>query len=224
MNSKAADRPPWIAIAVAVFMAEAVAAVFSRPIGIGIGAVGISLVLTLLLLGASRFAWVFVVVGAGGQLIEGIISGPDILMVALGCVVLGCVLAPASVRYVWSSDRSRASASRLSSQTTSTYSRLITLAYGVWASLAGWEAGEGLPQGPIRSYRVLLWRLGWACVGLFLVFVVAYNVKHGVAQGSIIADVFARISRIAYVLVQVLFLMVALVAMMQWFRSSANRG
>jgi hypothetical protein len=218
-----ADRPPWIGIAVAVFMAQAGAAVFSRPIGIGVGAIGISLILGLLLLRANRLAWVIVVVGAGGQLIEGILSGPNILMAAFGCVVLGCVLAPASVRYIWI-DRSQGGASRLLLRKNLSWSRLVAPAYGTWAKLAGWEVGEGPSPVPIRSYRVLLWRLGCACVGLFIVFVIAYNVKHGVAQGSMIADVIARVSRIAYVLVQMLFFIVVLVAISRRASSSANRA
>jgi hypothetical protein len=62
---------------------------------------------------------------------------------------------------------------------------------------------------------VLLWRLGIACVFLFGVYAVAYNVQHGDGESSAAVNIVSAGARACYVVVQLIFIGVAIFALAQ---------
>jgi hypothetical protein len=176
-------------------------------------AVVVATIIAVLILGGSRFAWAVALIGVGGRLVSSVISAGDYGALSVDGIAAICLLAPPSVRYVWS-QRSPHQAGKLQLAVKKPYERVMASAYGVLASVAEWENGhfETNNMQKQRSYKVLLWRLGVACVLLFVLFAVAYNWQQGSGQGSIVVNLIASVTRICYVLVQVTFIAVVFIA------------
>lgn len=216
-----ARAPGWLMAAAVVLVGQTLVLFAIAPSLTAVSAVVVALVIALWVLRSSRVAWVVALVGAGGQFVGSVIAAGHYWALSVGGVLMICLLAPPSIRYVWS-QRLHRQPGKLQLAAKRIYERIVTSVYGLVGHVPDWENGqfESITTYPQRSYKLLLWRLGIGCVFLFGLYAVAYKWQHGSGDGSSIVNVIASVTRACYVLVQVLFIVVSLVAVWRYLVTS----
>lgn len=215
-------RPPGLLAVVAVVLVGQTLLSFAfGPSITRAAAIAVAVFVALLLLWGSRFAWVVALIGAGGQLVSSAISTDSNWGLAAGGIVVICLLAPPSVRFVWSK-RPHRQAGRLQRAVKRPYERVKASAYAILARVAEWENGEFLTAATRkqRSYRLLIWRLGVSCVLLLVLVGATYNWQQGSGRGNSIVNVIASVTWTCYALVQLAFIAVSMIAVYRHLTSS----
>jgi xanthosine utilization system XapX-like protein len=215
--------PRWLKIAAVVLVGQTLVKFAVAPNLVAAAALAVGVVIALLVLRGNRLAWAVALVGAAGQLIDSLISTEHYWTLSVGGIAAVSLLAPSSVRYVWSR-RPHRHAGPLPLLVKGRYDRIVASVYDVIARTADWETGQlsSSTASMQRSYKLLLWRLGVGCIGLFALYAAAYEWQHGSGDGSPIVNVIASATRVCYVLVQVVFIAVSLIAAYQHFTKSAR--
>lgn len=170
----------------------------------------------------SRIGWSLLLLIAGTVVVEFVLSAQSGLLAALWAGIAIALLAPSSVWFVWRQPRqdlipTLPGVGRY-------WSAIRTAMYSAIARLAQWEAGQ-LEEGAFyrRSFSVLLWRLGYCCVGLFFAYVVSFNVQSGGNGGGVgIVDVVVVVSRVGFVICFILFLGVVFAAALARIRKAPS--
>ncbi|HEY8082096.1 MAG TPA: hypothetical protein VIE64_00890 [Solirubrobacterales bacterium] len=217
------SRCPWLATAAAVIVGQTLLSFVFGPSFTKATSIAVSLLFAALMLRASRFAWVVILIGAAGQMANSVLSiDPHWVSVAAGTIVVACLLIPSSVRYVWSpSSHQRTgwlqrAVKRLSLSVKNSTFRLLS-------QVAQWKEGE-IDLTRKRSYGVLIWRLGIGCVILLILFGVAYNWQQGSGHDSSSVNIVVNVTWTGYVLTQLAFIGVSVVAMYRHFTTLRGGG
>jgi hypothetical protein len=213
------QEPKWLVCAAVAVIVEALLLAVATPGFISVAAVGVTVIFALLMLKGSRLAWVLAALSAVGQLVESVVAGDNSWVApTLSCIAAICLLAPPSFRYIWGPRQDRREFG-LPAMLEKPCERARTLAYNAIAVVADWEKEQiGMKGSGQRSYKVLLWRLGFACVSLFFLSGILHGWKND--DGGWMVAVIDRSARIAYVLAQLTFIAAALVAAYRHFSPS----
>jgi hypothetical protein len=163
-----------------------------------------------LLLRGSRIAWTLILAGTVYQ-IGSSIDGSHWHLIA-GVLIALCLLAPTSVRYVW-----RAQAQKTHRETgqrlLGAYAWIRAAAYTGAHRLIGWDDGESEQESRQRRYYAGLWRFGIACLVLLLLGGVVVNWQEGAGGDSSILNVVESVMWVCYVVAQVAFMVLLVLAM-----------
>jgi amino acid permease len=102
------------------------------------------------------------------------------------------------------------------------YEKIRISAYGLLATIAEWEIQESGTNAARkqRSYRLLVWRLGVACVLLLVAVGATYDWQQGSGHDSPVVNAIASITWLCYALVQIAFIVVAVIAVCRHFLAS----
>jgi hypothetical protein len=208
----------WLAVAAVAIVVQTLVLLILSPSLTRAAAVIVAALFASLLLRGSRCAWAVVLVGAGAQVIDSAASSGNYWNLAIGSIVSICLLAPASVQYIWTQRPSRR-VWNLTIPLERVYASVKVAAYGVLARVAEWEsdAFDTSSTSKPRSYRVLLWRLGVGCLALLMLVGITYNWQHGSGQGSPVVSVIADVAWVCYALVQLAFFLAVLVIVCRYF-------
>ncbi|HET6997656.1 MAG TPA: hypothetical protein VFI03_03620 [Solirubrobacterales bacterium] len=207
------QRPRWLVAAAALLIGSAVWVFFAEvPIGFKFFQLGFALVLSVFLLRGSRIAWGLTLVDPVWQIVELQGGGENWWAAAPLVVLVACLLAPASVRFVWLEAAQRPTplfASRLPAP----LERVFALSYAGLARVAQWEGGfrESDPGGAPRRYGVLAWRLGVASIVLLVLSGVVSSWEQGSARGNVVVDILGHVIRASWVIALLAFIAVLIV-------------
>ena len=204
------QKPPLLAIAAAVLIGHTLVLFAAEPSLVRATSIAVAAIVASLLVWRSRLAWVVVLVGA----VDGLISpAGHYATQAVGAVVIICLLAPPSVRFVWTGRPHRQP--RIPKlRNWKPYERLKVVAFDVLCRLAGWDAEERDSEDTRRqrSYSALLWSLGVGCVVLLVVASATHSWQKGTGGDDPIVNVIASASWGCYALVQLAFIAAVIVA------------
>jgi hypothetical protein len=210
--------PSWLAIAAVMIVGQTSVLFALDPSLAKAASIAVAMLLVSLIVWGSRFAWVIVLIGAGSQLVSSAISTEDYWTLAASAIVFICLLVPPSVRFVWTKQPHR-SVEGLQVVVKRPYERLKVSAYGMLAWLAEWENGDPGTNTTHkqRSYRLLIWRLGVACVLLLILVGVTYDWQQGSGHDSLIINVIASVTWTCYAFLQLAFIAISLIALVRHF-------
>jgi hypothetical protein len=210
----------WLVVAAMVLVGQTLVLFILGPSFTKAASIAVAVLFASLMWKGSRFAWTVVLIGAVGQFVSSAIETEYFSLAAGGVVVL-CLLAPASVRFVWTRRPNRGGG-RPQPTVKRGYEKVKTLAYGFLSRVAEWENGalETDATDKQRSYRLLIWRLGVVCLLLLVLVGLTYNWQHGSGRESPVVSVIANLTWTFYALVQLAFIAVTIVAVYQHFASS----
>ena len=215
MTARLIAAPVWLRVAALLMLGHASIAFILDPSAVRMIGILVVVGLGLLLLVGSRVGWVIVVLGASAQIVDSLGADRNYLLAAVGAAVLWCLLSSRSLWYVWRDERAYP-LFRFGGESATAFRSLRNRSDDLVAAVAGWDTDTASVANASRSYQQLLWRLGGACVMLFIVCILISKLQE-VTAGSVAVDVVAAISRVVYVVVQLLFLWVVLLACMRWF-------
>lgn len=215
MTERLTTAPVWLRVAALLMLGHASIAFILDPSVVRMIGILVVVGLGLLLLVGSRGGWVIVVLGASAQVVDSLGADRNYLLAAVGGAVLWCSLSSRALWYVWRDERAYP-LFRFGGKSATVFRSLRNRSNDLVAAVAGWDTDTGSVASASRSYQQLLWRLGGACVALFIVCILISKLQD-VAAESVAVDVVAAISRVVYVVVQLSFLWVVLLACMRWF-------
>jgi hypothetical protein len=168
----------------------------------------VSALFVWLLLRGSRFAWTVLLIGVLDQIaLAGALDARPWEVAAEAIAAVG-LLAPPSFRFVWAQHPRRPSG-RLQTAARRPYKWVRASAYSALCRIAEWE-----DRGPgrRRSYGLLLWRLGVACVLLLPAVGLTYGWQQDFDGHNHIINAIAKLTWACYALVQLTFIVFALIA------------
>ena len=227
MNSFAALRgvPQWVVCGAAILSGQTLVLFALSPDLIRLGALLVAALVAWLLLRGSRIAWGVALVGAIWQVGNAIISDAHYWEVAIGGIATACLLMPSSIRFVWTDRAPHGGALERPGVFVKGNGKVAAILYAALAQFAGRDRPDTRPEAGrnARSYGMLVWRLGVACVLLLVAVGVTYNWQHGSGEGSGIANLVASLTWTCYAVVQVAFIVVGLIAGYQYL-SRAGRS
>lgn len=195
--------PGWLRIAAAVVVGETLVRLIADPSApFRVAAVGVAVLLAWLLLRGSRVAWVLVAFGSAAQFATSFTMDQPMWFGGFAAVVLICLLAPSSRRFVWT-DRDRQAGGPLRPAAQRSYSRLLVLPYNVESRVV--EKGTALVNRKVIA-RLAVW------VALLILLAGALSVWHdGSGRDNVIVFVLWKVTWIWLTLAQVA--LIALLAM-----------
>lgn len=217
-----ATAPIWLRVGGILSLGTAVVIFFGDPNAISGGYLAVMALISVAAALGSRIGWGLLLLIAATVEVEFVFSGQTVFVAALWGGIAISLVNTSSVRFVWRQQRQPLISTipgvgrPLSKIRRAMYSAIV------WFAQA--EAGQ-LEKGTFhrKAFSVLLWRLGYCCAGLFLVYVVAFNVQSGDQGGGTgIVDVIAAASRVGFVICLLLFLAVGFAAALTRLRGSPN--
>jgi hypothetical protein len=154
------------------------------PSALGVVAVALSALLAWLLFRRSRAAWVVAIVGSGADIVMFAVSADSAALAGVSAIVLACLLAPSSVRFIWGESSER-SVQKMPFRSSLEAAR--GAGYAVLARFAGWSVQQNNER---RTFGLLAWRLGVSAVLLLIPLTSSYRwdrtsnsgVVHGLAS------------------------------------------
>jgi hypothetical protein len=211
----------WVLIAVAGLIGQVLVMLLVDPGWALAAAVGIAALVGAFLLRGSRVAWSIAAISAGGQLAEAIFANQPVWIGILNVAVLGGLLVPPSLRFVWHkgqpSERSEVlSLGRMRQETRE-------FCYRGLAVVAGWEdsfKGES-PRRTSKSYKTLIWRLGLSTLLMLLLVGLTYSWQQE-AGDDVVPNVVADVVWTSYAVIQIAFFVVVKLAAIRHFSSSRS--
>lgn len=172
----------------------------------------LGILLVGLLLWGSRVAWVILFLGALHQIVSSVYSGQ--WRIATGIAIAACLIAPASLRYVWQTPVEQKSG-WMGHRIFELYLKVRNPVYSIARRMAGWDGDENHEYVPLlqRSYYVGLWRFGISCVVLFAL-AGAFGLWNESTESSILpVRIIAGFTWICYLVTQLSFILLVVLAM-----------
>jgi hypothetical protein len=195
--------PLPVGIAAAVLLVEAGSRLWGHSAEMVTLQFGVALVFTALLLLGSRVVWTLTVTGLLIQAVLVPFLDQSWHILAVTAIALLLLLTGPSRRYFWKEQRVRRARYEFGAAVGALYERAVTAGFLLASRLARWEADpmEEASRWTMQSYRLVLWRLGWACV-LLLVLIGTIRTS----GDGLLVDVVVGTAWVCYMCAQIGFL------------------
>lgn len=164
-----------------------------------------------LLLWGSRVAWAILFLGVLYQIFSSVYIAQ--WRIVTGIAIAACLVAPASLRYVWQTPVEQKSG-WMGHRIFELYLRVRNPVYAIARRILGWDGDENHEHVPLlqRSYYVGLWRLGIGCFVLFAL-AGAFGLWNESTESSILPlRIIAGFTWVCYLVTQLCFILLVVLA------------
>jgi hypothetical protein len=200
----------WLAIVASLIIARALWGFIADPAVLTGSLMALAMLFSWLLLRGSRTIWVVLLVGNAGQLVGLLVPVGSTWHLVIDGAIIVCLLLPSSVRFVWSRRPPQARTVRLKAR--GAHEAVKALAFGLFFRLAAWNRGEETTfVSRHRNYKTLIWRLGIACVLLYILVGITDKLRQS-SGNSLLTHIIATITWDVYVFTQLGFLVILVLA------------